>query len=439
MAKRVFLSFFGLFLSIFLLSLVSAEITIENLNHAYSLGDELNIKLSALEKNNVEGTMNLILNCDSYQLPFFVTFVKLKAGETKVFTIEPLKVSQTGTCKLKAELKKVNETFDSIETSEFQISDAINVTMYVSREHYAPGETIEISGDAQKINGDQFNGLGTINLDKDYSISVKGRFALGLKIDPQIKSGKHLIIATAKDDNGNIGKAEKEIYIDAIPTKIMIVLNKDKFMPNEDIYASIKLYDQAGDEMNESIMATLYDSWGSDILSKVTNGQMRYTFKPDATPGNWWVYAYASGIKEREFFYIEKSEKINISLENDTLKIQNIGNVKYQKPVEIMLSSEGKNNTASIQLNIPINKAVLYKLDGPTGNYSISVKGTDLEESFSAILTGKAISISDINAKDITKSLIVWIFIALIAGLSLLSRYKTNTKNIQVKVKHFED
>jgi len=440
MTKGLFFILFAVFLSVSFISFASAEIKIENLKDSYSLGDELNVKLSALENNAAEGTMNLILSCDSYQLPFFVTYVSLKAGETKVFTVEPLKVSQSGTCTLKAELKNVNETLESAETSQFPISDSINITLQTSKTYYNPGETVEIIGTVQKANGMQFNGPGTISFDKDYSMTVKGNFIFELKLDPGIKSGRHTFAVTVEDENGNKGKIEQEIFINAIPTKIIISPNKNKFLPNEEISASIYLYDQAGNEMNESMMVSLYDAWGLDVSSKmINNTEFKYAFKHDAAPGNWWIYAYASGIKERAFFYMDNYKQINISLEGEILKIQNMGNVEYDSPVEIIFSSESENKTESIQLKIPVNKDAVYKLNAPDGNYRITVNGQEIEQSFDATLTGKVISVNSMDATNVTKTMIVWIFIALIICFSLIARYKTDTRNISVRVKHLKE
>jgi hypothetical protein len=439
MSKNIISIILMISLAIMSVSFSSAQITLTGLNETYSLGDELKIGMSVTESSAIDGIIGITLKCDSYEAPFFMTSVKLNANEEKSFTIEPLKLTQQGLCNLRAELKKMNVIVDGTDSGQFEISNEIIITLQILKTRLNPGEKIVISGNAEKANKRPFNGAGTIKFnDRSYNLVVKGRFSYDVAIDSQIKSGKNILSIIINDEEGNSGIIDKDIYINAIPTKLSIDLDKETFNPNETISASIALYDQANDLMNDSISVTIYNPWGLDLKSEVLNGdEFDFELSNDAVPGNWWIYAYSNGIKERKFFYVEEVEKIDVEIVNQTLKVRNIGNVVYQKPIEIFFSSENRTKSQVIELELPVNKEEIFNLHAPDGDYDITVKGTDVDKSFNAILTGKAISVNSTNAfTNRTKEIIVIAFVLLVIVFAIFSRFKSG-KKINVRLRDY--
>jgi hypothetical protein len=422
------------------ISFSSAQLTLGIPNAGYSLGDELKISLDAVEQYGTEGIVSLILSCDSYEIPFFATSVKLNANELKTFNIEPLKLTSGGTCKIKAELRKVNELIDSSETSSFEISSDINITMQINKRYFLPGEKLEIIGSAKKANGMHFTGLGKINFDgTEHIININEKFSFGMALDPGIKSGAHSLMIIINDSYGNLGSMQDEIVVQVVPTSIDINLEKERFIPGDILLAKVMLYDQAKDEINDSISVTLYNPWGTGMQTKMVNeDDFNFEFKDDAMPGNWWVYAFSNGIKERKFFYVEEFERIDSSIANNTLKIKNTGNVAYQKPIEILFSSESRTDSQIINLNIPVGKEDSFKLNAPDGDYNITIKGNNIEKSFRAILTGKAVSVKSTGIRDKLKEISVVAFILVLVALSVLARYKLKNKGVNVKIRSRE-
>jgi hypothetical protein len=422
------------------ISFSSAQLTLGVPNAGYSLGDELKISLDAIEQYGTEGIVSLILSCDSYEIPFFATSAKLNANELRTFNIEPLKLTSGGICKIKAELRKVNELIDSSETSSFEISSDINITMQINKKYFLPGEKLEIIGSAQKANGMPFTGLGKINFDgTEHIININEKFSFGMTLDPAIKSGAHSLMIIINDSYGNLGSMQDEIVVQVVPTSIDINLEKERFIPGDILLAKVTLYDQAKDEINDSISVTLYNPWGTGMQTKMVNeDDFNFEFKDDAMPGNWWVYAFSNGIKERKFFYVEEFERIDSSIANNTLKIKNTGNVAYQKPIEILFKSESKTDSQIINLNIPVGKEDSFKLNAPDGDYNITIKGSNIEQSFRAILTGKAVSVKSTGIRDKLKEISVVAFIVVLVALSVLARYKLKNKGVNVKIRSRE-
>jgi hypothetical protein len=436
MAKLLF-SILLLILPVLCISLSSAQLTITTPNAKYSLGDELKVSLNANEPSGTEGIISLILSCDSYEAPFFATSVKLNANEPRSFTIEPLKLTTGGICTIKAELKKVNEMIDDSETSDFEISSDINLTIQINKKYFLPGEKLEILGSAQKANGLPFTGIGIINFDGvEHNVNTKGKFAFGITLDQGIQSGEHNILVLMNDSYGNLGSFQDNISVQVVPTSIDINLNEETFIPGDILSAKIGLYDQANDEINESISVTLYNPWGVDVQTEIIKeGDFNFEFSKDVMPGNWWVYAFSKGIKERKFFYVEEYEKIDADIINDTLKIKNEGNVAYQRPIQILFTSENNTETQVINLDIAVGKTDSFKLNAPDGDYNITIRGNRLEESFNAILTGKAISVKSPGIGGNLREILVAAFILAILALSFLARYKIKNKGINVKLR----
>ena len=437
MAKKLFFILSALFLATMCLSFSFAQITVSSPEKIYSLGDEMKIQLSASETQDIEGIMSLTLKCDSYEVQFFTTSVKLNADEPKDFIVEPLRLEKEGNCKISAELKKINQTLDSMETSEFEIENAINITLELNKDHFSPSETLDIIGAVNKANGQQFSGVGIVGFEKNYNLNIKnGKFSTSIAIDSQIKSGMHLIAISIKDDYGNNGVLEKEIYVQAIPTRIDIGLDKEKFFPGDNISASASLYDQAGDDMNGSVIATLYNPEGIDMATKSVSGDtLDYALSSNAPPGNWWIYTYSEGIKERKFFYVEKVEKIDVSMVNNTLRIKNSGNVEYKKSIEVKFFSDNQNVTKLLDLSIPLGKESTFSLNAPDGDYNITIKAGDSEESFYASLSGNAIAINNTGIASMTKQIIVLAFIFLVILFAFVSRFKTKDNRVNVKIR----
>lgn len=434
MAKSLFMV---LFTFILCLSFSSAQITLTSPESKYSLGDEIKTSLSVVESSGVDGIISIVLSCDSYEIPFFATSVKLNANEQKSFTIEPLKLSVPGICSLKASLKKVNEVIDTYDSADFEISSNISLSIQINKKYFLPGEKLEIAGNAQKADGLPYSGEAILNFDGvEHTINAKGKFAFGMALDNQIKSGEHPLFIMINDSYGNLGVYQETISVSAVPTSIGIIMNKERFMPSDRLSADIMIYDQAMDIINESISATLYNPWGNEVKTEMINGQkFEYEFEKDAMPGNWWIYSFSNGIKERKFFYIDEYEKIDAEVINDTLRIKNSGNVAYQKPMQIIFSSGEASETQTVNLDIPVNKEASLKLNAPDGDYNITIKSDKMDESFNAILTGKAISVKSYGGiRDYAKDIAVGAFILIVIAFAFISRYKIKNKGIEVKL-----
>lgn len=437
--KLIFIFFFILML----LPLAAAEITLNSPNNVYSLGDEIAVKLSIAEEQAVDGLISVTLKCGSYDVPFFVNSITISPDEAKDIDIEPLKLAKTGECVISAELKKYNDTIDSASTAGFEISGKINISSQINKKYLSPGEKIEIIGTAEKANGVAFNGVGTASFDdKSSTLKIKERFSYELELDEKIKSGSHRIRLDLSDADGNSGSAEYEIIVQNVPTAIGIELNQEAFSPGDDLIAEIMIYGQASEELNDSIAATLYNPWGLNVKTKSTgNESFTYTFSNDAPPGNWWIYAFGDGIKERKFFFVEEKEKAEFEIANQTLTIRNTGNVKYQKPVQITLcQDENPENAESMMLevNIPVDGSETFRLSAPNGNYNITLKTDESEESFPSFLTGKAIAVRTTSLKGKIPQIIVFSFIMAVIALSVLARYKLKSKGVNVTLRNTE-
>jgi len=431
--KLLFISFLILLLS---LSFSAAQITLSPPDSVYSLGDKLEINIKIVEQQAFDGIVSIALKCDSYETPFFVNSIIIGLNEQKSIDAE-MKLAEEGECSVQAELKESNKTIDSASTKSFMISKKINITSLLSKKYLSPGDSIEITGTAEKANNEPFNGIGTVTFDDiQENINIKEKFSYKKTLDEKTKSGSHIITLSLSDENGNSGTAEYEIVVQNVPAAINIELNKDTFLPGEELTANVALYGQSDEEINETVAVTLYNPWGLDIQTKVIpGGYFNYTFSHDDAPGNWWIYAFGSGIKERKFFFLKEIESADFEMKNSTLTAKNTGNIDYQKPIEVIFASESGEETRVIEVDIPVNKEESFTLSAPNGEYNITIKSKDTEKSFSAALTGNAISVKSTGIKENIPRILAFSFILAIIFLSVMARRRINSGKISVNVR----
>ena len=443
MTKGPFLISCILILSLFFISAASAQIILPKFNEIYSLGDTIDSSFSVIETQYVNGLTELELVCDDYNTLFYTAPVSLKANEEKEISIEDYALTKTGECAIEARLEGQNGFSDSIKSAKFTISDELKITFNSYRSNLDPGQTLRIDGMIVKANGEPLDGTGIITLNNEgYSKTIKkGVFKFETTLIKTFPSGEQELLFEASDDNGNIGRALTNITVTAIPTSLEIISNKEAFVPGDSLESYGILYDQGYKAMNKPVSIILYDSWGLDVLKKMTNepDPLVYEFGQKSATGEWWLYAYSEGIKERKFIKVEEVSAIDAELKDNILKIFNTGNTIFKKPVEIMFQQDSLNTEIkNLELEIAGNKE--YELNAPEGEYNLTIKSEGFEKTFSGVyLTGNIIKIEDLDNNSLNKLqkvLAIVIIMGILATAIILKIKNTNPgKNKIVRLK----
>ena len=427
-----------LIFSLLSIQAASAKIILPEFDEVYSTGDYIDSSFEIVESREVNGIVKLELDCVERKV-FYASPISLKANEARKITVLPYLLTKEGRCHINAELNEYTTDFvDSAESSEFLISNAINIILKINKESFMPGDALRLKGEAQKANGQYVKGTASINIGNEgYSATVKnGAFEFSTNLKSNFQSGKNEIIVKVTDNAGNSGTATKEISVASIPTSLEISANKNTFLPEDKLVTSAALYDQSGKEISTAISLTLYDSWGIDVAKKVTNfnESLEYTFSRKSPTGEWWIYAYAEGIRVRRFIAVAEESKIDAFLNESILTIFNSGNTIFKKPVEILFKNESSEEKRIEELSLGVDGSKELEISAPEGIYDITIKTDNFERTFGNVhLTGKAISIELPGAKSskVIRNIIAIAVIIALASLAIILKIK-RAKNIVV-------
>lgn len=403
--KKLFI-FLALLLYLFVvLPSTYATITLSKPADIYNLGDNLNIKVNISEPDSLNGFVTLNLDCDNYKKEIYKVPFSIEAEEEKLLEIPSLFLSKRmlGLCYVKATLEDMEGNIISgASTEHFTISDMINLTVVFNKKVFLPEEKLAIEGKAIKLNGQKVDGSALINLDgKSYSSDVKNSFfEVEISIVRDITSGEHNVEVIVSDSLGNRGSAIGAIEITPVPTTLELVLNKNTFLPEENLTVKAILYDQAHDEISRNVIFSLLSPQGKEKLGvKVLTGEpIGYIFEKYASPGDWQIKATSSGVEAKENIVMQEYKAVDISLDDSILYVINIGNVPYTETIEVEFKQGNIITLKNKTISLDVGKETFIKLTAPYGNYNISVESSVVKKTFSDVpLTGSVIAVKKLS------------------------------------------
>jgi hypothetical protein len=194
-----------------------------------------------------------------------------------------------------------------------------------------------------------------------YSSLKNGKFDDEIKTDKIIKSGLHNIQVIISDTLGNSGNSNISVNIIAIPTTLTNYISGFSFKPSDNIIVRPVLLDQAGDIINNDITVEIYNKENDLVGSKIvkSNESYEFTLAQYSVPGKWTVKSSSQGLKEYNNFNVNEVSNIDVNIENQTLIIKNIGNIKYDKQIDILLKDQtGKEFHIKKRLSLDPNEVI---------------------------------------------------------------------------------
>ncbi len=441
MEKKVnlLLSVFILFtLAILSMSFASADIFLAaQPESVYNIGDNLNVELGS---DGAEGwaSVELICNNNSKMLYFHYVDDTSTASITAPLTKDFLG-GMKGQCYLSLGFNGVKK-----QSFVFTVSDSIDLSATFNGNSFEPGENLLFSGEVKKANSGEVNGnvelkFSGIELNSVVPV-VNNKFSGNMTIpsNTAAKTYEINLFVSEKNEKGeviNSGQASDSIEIKQKPTKVELTV-PENVIPGRDIEFKASLYDQTGLNIEGKAVAfKLLDVNEKEILSRMSDvGEVNYyTFEKNAPFGYWKLSAEAESILTEKEVYVEKNMEATFELINDTLIIRSIGNVPYNKTVEIRIGNETKVS----HLDLTPGGSIEFELTAPNGDYDIAIKDDEgRSASWSNVpLTGEAISLDGSGKKRLGgffgRTWIAWIFLVAIFGSFIfLSSKKVINKNI---------
>ena len=406
-------------LTVYLTSMVFAEVWfVKEPEQLYSLGDNLDISLSV---SDTEEQLEVELSCPDAQK---MLFVKYLINETYAEISQPLAKSflgeVKGECNIIARYGR-----EEIKSQKFKIVDLVLLNINSNKREYYPEEDVEISGKAEKSNTQLLNGFFELNLE-ELNLTLtepveEGKFTTNLTLPKTIAAGTYLlnimVYEKVEEEITNFGRTKIGIIIKQKPTKIDLALSSQTIKPGNPLEFKILLYDQSdalvqGDA--SFVVQSIENVPVKQALTKINQGEA-FLIEKNLSSGYYKIKAYSSGVYGERQFFVEENEEADFKFENSTLIIRNIGNVNYDKAIQVRIN-EG---VEIISAELEVGEEKKYELMAPDGIYSIVI--TDGATSLSnqgLSLTGSIISVKELRGRFLSKGKIfVWVFIILVLGL----------------------
>lgn len=413
---------------IFLISAVSAEVWFSSQPKSlYSIGDSLEVSISVSQTGE---QLKAELVCGSESK---ILFAKYLASETSVNILQPLTKSflwnMKGNCKIAALYKQ-----EEAESSNFIISDSIYLKTETDNFNYNPGEIVKIIGEAQKENSQLLNGFFELNFNNAVISGIvdKGKFESNFTLPEDVAAGAYLIKIKAYEKEGeeitNIGEKQISINVKQMPKKIEIALSSQNIKPGNNLNFKIILYDQSGNLINRESSFLIENSKGEALYKSLTEINKDETFfiEKNLSFGYYKIKAYSSGVYGEREFYVEENEEVEFEIIDGILTVRNIGNVKYNKAVQVKINDVVEIITPELE----IGEEKKYGLAAPDGEYEIVV--TDGENSISnkgVSLTGSVISVKEAGGNFFARGkILAWAFIILILGMFIFVSSRNTLK-----------
>lgn len=408
----------------------------------YNLGDTMNVVLGS---DGTEGWASVNLACSNQTKMIYFRYL---TDETAIDIFAPFNKEflrgMMGNCFL-----ALNFNGKPKQSFAFIISDKIDVTFSLGAESFMPGEGMSFTGGTNKPDGNLVaNGyaelkFNNINLDLITPI-VNNQFAGNFTIPENLAAGAYSVIVSVyeKDKDGgitNTGSASSSLTVLQKPNSVKIS-TQSKVFPGKEIKYSAILYDQTGQVIEKSAIAyEITDSKNNSMVSKLsTTGEDNYyTPAKNAPYGDWKLKAESEGIASEVLFYVDKNMEALFELTNGTLSIRNIGNVPYEKKIEMRIG----NVTEVKYLNLSEGESVQFELSAPDGTYDVGVSDGENSADWKGVpLTGAAISFDSGKNSSLgffNRNWIAWAFLIAVLGLFVfLSSRKILNKNVFLSEKN---
>ena len=382
------LFFVVIFLLVMPISFASLEIT-SNFKEKYNLGDIIESSVRITAEKYTEGLIKATLKCTDKEVLYYAAPISMEQGETKTVEIPSVKAFSDGACNVRIDIENLDgESLDGITSENFNVIDKIELEFSLDKSDALPGDTIKVSGNANKENS-KLDGSLIIKFDEneDKSDFKGGDFSHNIKLDKTIKSGEHIVIVQVRDGYGNYNEQSSNIHVKAVPTKLEFEIAKQEFEPVDTPLIKVILLDQAGDDINENINVKLYEkkllkdkiAWEGDVKA---NEEFKVELPTNTPPGDYVFVSDFNKLEAEKMVEILQYKKIEMRVEGQNVIVKNAGNVKYNGEATIILEKDGESFLINKKIKLDVGEEMKISLakEVPSGNYKVNLPEDALQD-----------------------------------------------------------
>ncbi len=260
---------------------------------------------------------------------------------------------------------------------------------------------------------------------------VDGQFSVSFSLAEDTPSGDYRIdvLAYEVDYSGektSEGLAMANLKISQILTEIDIALGDIDLNPGEQFSFKPSLIDQAGFLITDDVSIIIRDEELVRIFEKIipSGETINYDIPTNLTSSYYEIEASSEELIETKKFYVNEKAIISFEINNQTLRVTNIGNIPYKKNIQINLGDKSFVKS----LNLDLGESQEFELEGYDGEYNVWVSDGENELSQSSIsLTGNAVNVKAIGNSLLTTP-ITWIFLLIVLGAGVLFLFRNVLK-----------
>lgn len=159
--------------------------------------------------------------------------------------------------------------------------------------------------------------------------------------------------------------------ISASDYKIDISTAQEIFEAGEPIIFKVSLLDSDNKPVNDKVTVILEDAEKRVGIQETINSNefVSLELSDKASYGKGSIIAQYKDLETKGFFEINIKELAKFEIENDELKITNIGNTQYTRTVQITIGETTGNKYPKLN----VGEDISYKLVAPKGTYNIKI------------------------------------------------------------------
>lgn len=424
-SKRGLALFIFISITIIFSTLTSAELLISQVSDSYNVGDKFNLSITLIYPNEMTNLLRVVFQCSETEIEIYRNTHTIEANKEEEIMVSTILgnflIGETrGKC-----IIKVSYGNEQKSGSTFELTSNLEVTMHANALTFSPSEEIILDGTVKKSNSLLEDGFVEVRLEgtniTNFGTVKEGGFSARLRLPENIRANHYQIFVRAYEraSSGEItneGISFEPINVRQVPKSLDIALDSQAVSPNSELSYSVRVLDQAGENINSDVSFKLILPDGKIKLQEIIkSGEARKIFfAKNDSPGNWKIEASTAGFTASRKIEMGELRELSFKLENSFLEVTNIGNVPYTGFFEITIG--GKNEIKELK-NLEVGETKKFSLKAPEGEYSVEVKNNDVIHNLgTTFLTGRAISIDDIGGNLFGDfMIIVWIILLIIA------------------------
>ncbi len=321
------------------------------------------------------------------------------------------------------------------KAAKFTLTNQLNIMADTNKYEYVPGQEVSIEGEVRNVLHEPVElASAYVELDgQQFSAEIQNNEIIkSINLPEDIKSGKHTIIIKVRDNLGNKGTMEKDIYVTPIATRLDIDFLVNNYEPGNKAVMDVAVYDQTSDLISDYVKVKFYNPDDDLIATKdiLSGSQEEFTFPKYAMPGEWLVKTQYWDLEKEKVLTVEEIKDFTAKITGQVVTIKNEGNVENKEPIKLNLHGEEGDFTIYSKENINPGETVDIELkkNAPSGIYTLAVfEPNGKEEEFDSVVITDGKAIKNLNT-------IFSLLVLMVVGMIIFMTVTINKKKMTPKL-----